>query len=88
MATIAILPERAIRRMEILTEQLQTALTSRVIIEQAKGALAQYAQIPAAQAFEWIRRYARSHDRRLADVARDIAEQTLHPRTVVPTDPI
>jgi len=37
VATIGILEERAIRHGEIVTEQLQTALNSRVIIEQAKA---------------------------------------------------
>jgi transcriptional regulator with GAF, ATPase, and Fis domain len=87
VATIAILQERVVRRAEILNEQLHTALTSRLVIEQAKGVLAQYAQVPMDQAFESMRRHARSHNRRLAEVARDIAQRTLDPGTVLPADP-
>jgi hypothetical protein len=82
VATIAILQERAIRRGEVLNEQLQSALTSRVIIEQAKGLLAQHSQLSMDQAFDSMRRYARSNNQRLADVARALAERTLHPDAV------
>ncbi len=51
VATIAILQERALARAEALTEQLQSALTSRVLIEQAKGALAQADGITPEEAF-------------------------------------
>jgi GAF domain-containing protein len=69
MASIALLQERAIRRGELLTEQLQGALNSRVIIEQAKGAVSQARSISVDEAFVAIRSYARSHNRRLSDIA-------------------
>ncbi|GAA5172663.1 GAF and ANTAR domain-containing protein [Pseudonocardia eucalypti] len=84
VATIAILQERAIRRAEVLNEQLQSALNSRVIIEQAKGVLAQHATLPMDQAFDLMRRYARTHNQRLAQVARDLTQRTLDPNTVIP----
>ena len=52
VATIGILQERAIRHGEIVTEQLQTALNSRVVIEQAKGMIAQHQRLPIDQAFD------------------------------------
>ena len=72
VASIALVQERVIRRGEVLTEQLQTALDSRVVIEQAKGAVAQARGVSVDEAFASIRGYARSHNRRLTDVARTI----------------
>jgi AmiR/NasT family two-component response regulator len=72
VATIALLQERAIRRAEALTEQLQSALNSRIIIEQAKGAIAQAHNVSIDEAFARIRGYARHHHRQLADVAHTI----------------
>lgn len=69
VATIGLIQERAIRRSEALTEQLQGALNSRIIIEQAKGALAQVYGISVDEAFHRIRAYARNHHRRLTEVA-------------------
>ncbi|HWS31138.1 MAG TPA: GAF and ANTAR domain-containing protein, partial [Actinoplanes sp.] len=69
VATIGLMQERAIRRSEALTEQLQGALNSRIIIEQAKGALAQVHDISVDEAFRRLRAYARNHNRRLTDVA-------------------
>ena len=72
VATIGILSERAVRQQELVTEQLQTALNSRVIIEQAKGALAERHAMSADQAFNALRRYARSHNRRLTELAGEV----------------
>jgi hypothetical protein len=72
VATIGILQERAIHHGEVVNEQLQAALNSRVIIEQAKGALAQYGGLAADVAFGRLRHYARNHNIRLSDLARRI----------------
>jgi GAF domain-containing protein len=69
VAAISLLQERAIRRGELLAEQLQGALNSRVIIEQAKGAVAQARGISVDDAFKLIRGYTRSHNQRLGEVA-------------------
>ncbi|MCI2423339.1 GAF and ANTAR domain-containing protein [Saccharopolyspora sp. K220] len=77
VATISILQERAIRRTDILNEQLQTALNSRIIIEQAKGVLAERNQIGVNEAFSALRGYARAHNLRLTAVASDVTNGTL-----------
>src|SRR4051794_4986936 len=69
VATIGLLQERAIRRGEQLTEQLQQALNSRIAIEQAKGALAQLHGIGIDEAFELLRGYSRRQHLRISDVA-------------------
>ncbi|MEU9960653.1 GAF and ANTAR domain-containing protein [Streptomyces sp. NPDC050982] len=70
VATISLLQQRTTHRSTVLNEQLQTALNSRVLIEQAKGKLAERQNIDMEQAFTALRGYARSHNRRLVDVAR------------------
>ena len=87
VATIAILQERAIRRAEVLSEQPQGALTSRVIIEQAKGVLAHHTGLSMDQAFNQLRGHARGTNQRLSEVARAIADRTLDPRAVRPANP-
>lgn len=72
VAAIGLLQERAIRRGELLTEQLQGALNSRIVIEQAKGAIAQARGVSVDEAFTLIRSYTRSRNLRLGDVARTI----------------
>ena len=69
VATIAILQERSLARAEALTEQLQGALNSRIIIEQAKGAIAQREGISVDAAFAVLRDRARSSRHRMVDLA-------------------
>jgi GAF domain-containing protein len=80
VATIALMQERAIRRAEEVTEQLQGALTSRIVIEQAKGAVAAMAGISTDEAFEILRGRARSSRQRLVDVARAALEEGNKPQ--------
>ncbi|MGH8862827.1 MAG: GAF domain-containing protein [Jatrophihabitantaceae bacterium] len=86
VATIAIVQHRTIRAVEHLAEQLQAALSSRVAIEQAKGALAERAQIEMSAAFELMRTYARRTQQRLSDVAAAIASGQLPPAAVLTLD--
>jgi GAF domain-containing protein len=77
LATIGLVQQRALRERTVLAEQLQTALHSRVLIEQAKGVLAGREGIPLDVAFTVLRSYARSNQLRLSDVARDVIEGVL-----------
>ncbi|HJQ48057.1 MAG TPA: GAF and ANTAR domain-containing protein [Amycolatopsis sp.] len=75
VATIGLLHERAMRARDLLTEQLQTALNSRLAIEQAKGVLAERAGIPVGEAFDLLRRYARGHNRKIHDIAQAVVNR-------------
>jgi AmiR/NasT family two-component response regulator len=59
-----------------MTEQLQAALNSRILIEQAKGVLAERLHVDVTQAFMLLRQGARSHNRRLSDLAHAIVAGT------------
>lgn len=88
VATIGILQERAIRRGEVVSEQLQAALNSRVIIEQAKGVLAQHSGLSMDQVFDQLRTFARSRNLRLREVARQIVQQELDLGVLTPSVPV
>lgn len=74
-ATIGLLHERAIRHAETVQEQLQGALNSRVIIEQAKGVLAAQHDLDPEDAFGALRSHARRQGMRLTDLARAVVER-------------
>ncbi|MFZ0160362.1 MAG: GAF and ANTAR domain-containing protein [Kineosporiaceae bacterium] len=84
MAAIGLLQERAIHGHRIVADQLQTALNTRIRIEQAKGVLAERYGIDMNEAFTTIRNYARSHNQRLADVTHLILSDTLRRHSSTP----
>lgn len=77
VATIAILQHRAALEAQVVNEQLNVALNSRVVIEQAKGMVAERIGVPMEEAFSTLRHHARNHNLRLADVARDVIDGRL-----------
>ncbi len=77
VATIAVLQHRATLRAQVLNEQLNHALSSRIVIEQAKGMLAEREGLNMEQAFATLRTHARNNNLRLAEVARDVIEGRL-----------
>jgi transcriptional regulator with GAF, ATPase, and Fis domain len=91
IATIGILQERALHDGHIVLTQLQTALESRVVIEQAKGMVAEHGHVSTDDAFTLLRGYARNHNRLLRQTAEAIIDGTLapdaltHPTRISPT---
>jgi GAF domain-containing protein len=69
LATVSIVQHRTATEAQRLNEQLSAALTSRVVIEQAKGVIAERADIDLAEVFSRLRRYVRNRNLRLTDVA-------------------
>jgi GAF domain-containing protein len=78
IAAVALIQERAMRESRGVVQQLQSALNSRVLIEQAKGVLAERGNVSVDVAFASIRGYARAHNSRLSDVARDVIDGRLN----------
>lgn len=84
VATIAILQHRAAMEAQVLNEQLSNALNSRIVIEQAKGMVAESEGLDIDQAFSRLRHHARNHNLRLVDVASDIIGGDLAVSTLDP----
>ena len=82
VATIAILQHRRVIRTEEVTTQLQGALNTRIVIEQAKGLLAERESVELDAAFTMLRAYARPRGERLADVARAVVEGRIDVETL------
>ena len=76
---VSIVQHRASAEAQRLNEQLSAALTSRVVIEQAKGVISERAGVDLAEAFSRLRAYARNHNLRLTDVAQAAIDGTLDP---------
>jgi ANTAR domain/GAF domain len=78
VASVAIVQDKAAADKAALNEQLQTALDSRVVLEQAKGILAQVGQLDMDRSFAVLRGYARDNNQRLTDVALAVVNRQLH----------
>lgn len=77
VATIAILQHRASRDAQVLNEQLTQALSTRIVIEQAKGVIAESAGLDMERAFARLRKHARNHDLLLTNVAQAVSSKAL-----------
>lgn len=87
LAAISVLQDRATTEHQRVNEQLNHALTSRVVIEQAKGVIFERAGIDMAEAFSRMRNYARNHNLLLTDVAQAAVDGTLDPMAWQPAGP-
>ena len=83
VACVAIVQHRVTSDRREVTAQLQTALDSRVVLEQAKGILSQVGDLAMNDAFAALRRYARNTNQRLTDVAGDLVHRRLSPQHVL-----
>ncbi|MDQ6784016.1 MAG: GAF and ANTAR domain-containing protein [Actinomycetota bacterium] len=82
VATISIVTQRAVAEAHGLNEQLQHALNSRIVIEQAKGIVGQSLGVDMEQAFLRLRAHARSSNLKLGDVAMSVIDNTLPARSL------
>jgi transcriptional regulator with GAF, ATPase, and Fis domain len=87
VATIGILQRRSSNLSELVVGQLQRAVESRVVIEQAKGVLAERHKLSMDAAFATLRRHARSHNDKLSDVALAVLNGDIDPGAVA-TSPL
>ena len=84
VATIGLLHQRSLHEQTVLSEQLQSALESRVLIEQAKGVLAARAGLSVAEAFTRMRAHARRTSTSLTSIAQAVIEGTIDVNALSP----
>lgn len=84
VASVAIVANKTVADKQTVVEQLQTALNSRVVIEQAKGVLAQEGALEMDEAYATLRRYARDRGQRLTTVAHGVVCRDISPRALLP----
>jgi GAF domain-containing protein len=87
VATIAVLQHRAVLEAQVLNDQLNFALNSRIVIEQAKGVLSERAHLNMEQSFAVLRAHARNHNLRLVDVAQQLIDGDLPASDLGPPPP-
>ncbi len=86
VATIALLQQRSIRDHSILAEQLQVALNTRILIEQAKGVLAERSGLHPADTLHYLRSYARNSGQPLQSIARQVIEGQIASTELIPEE--
>lgn len=84
VATIALMQERAVTESQTVAEHLRRALDGQVVVEQAKGMLAERMGLSVGDAFEVMRGFARSHNRRVVEVASAVIEGRLDQTAIRP----
>lgn len=84
MATVGLLQQRAADYDNFLAQQLQAALHHRVVVEQAKGVLAEAGDLTPEAAYAMLRDHARRHDRHLTELARSLVTGTTEPGSLLP----
>lgn len=77
VASVAIINDRSAADRATVNSQLQHALTSRIVVEQAKGVIAHAGGLEMDAAFVVLRRYARDHGRKLSDIATEVVHREL-----------
>ena len=82
VATIGILQERVIREGHLMEEQLHRALHSRIVIEQAKGVIANELSLSMDGAFELLRTYARDRNLTIRSVAEQVSNRDVEVRDI------
>jgi len=87
VATIAILANRAARESQVVNEQLTNALNSRVVIEQAKGMVAERLRLDMEGAFTTLRNHARNHNLKLKALAEDVISGSVAPGVLDRVEP-
>ncbi len=87
VATIGIIQQRSLHRASMLAEQLQAALNTRIVIEQAKGVLAEHGGVGMDGAFQALRSYARGRRRKLSEVADAVVRRGIDPAEVLAEQP-
>jgi AmiR/NasT family two-component response regulator len=83
VATIGVLQQRAASERDLLVEQLQQALNSRLIIEQAKGVIAEHGGLTMDNAFTQLRAYSRHNRRQISQVAVALVGGEISPAHII-----
>ena len=83
VATVGILHEHSFREPGLVAAQLHLALDTRILVEQAKGVLAQVRTCTMTEAFTALRSYSREHDITLRAAAEGVVNRTIPAESLV-----